>query len=318
MRPRCVRQGPSAWVAMPSHIRCAAMRAGTFDAARLRAYLSLGVTRISLGVQSFDDAMLRACGRAHSAHDVLHAVETVRASGVRSWGLDLISGLPHLTPDRWADTLDAATSAAPHHVSVYDLQVEAKTAFGRWYVPGVAPLPSEDHAAAMYVTAHRTLTAAGYEHYEVSNFAAPGHRCRHNLRYWTDAEWHAFGLSAANHLGGRRFTRPRRMAEYLAWVDAGCLPPSAASADAEHPDAQEALLDCLMLGLRLADGVSVPGLRARFGDDAVARVLAAARPPIEQGLMAADERSVRLVPPDGFLVSTTLLAELFARLGPGR
>ena len=285
-------------------------RAGTFDAVRLKEYLSLGVTRINLGVQSFDGAMLAACGRAHTAGDVVEAVATVRASGVRSWGLDLISGLPHLTPSLWAATLGAAIEARPDHVSVYDLQVEDKTAFGRWYTPGEAPLPTEEHAAAMYTAAHGALTAAGYNHYEVSNFAKPGHKCRHNLRYWTDAQWHAFGLAAANHLGGRRFTRPRRMADYLAWVTAGCAQQQAG----EAPDARERLLDCLMLGLRVADGVPLASLRARFGDEAVARVLAAAKPAVEQGLAAVDGTSLRLLPPQGFLFSSTVLSDMFARM----
>jgi oxygen-independent coproporphyrinogen-3 oxidase len=285
---------------------------GTFDSNRLREYLALGVTRISLGVQSFDETMLRVCGRAHNAQDARSAVEIVRESSVRSWSLDLISGLPNLTPALWDDTLDAAIAAAPHHLSVYDLQVEDKTAFGRWYTPGVAPLPSEEQAAGMYVTAHHTLQAAGFQHYEVSNFAVAGHKCRHNLRYWSDAEWHAFGLAAANNLGGQRFTRPRRMAEYLAWVADGCATPALVSAKAT--DAEEALQDCLMLGLRLVDGVRIPDLRARFGDDAVARVLAAAQPAVDDGLMLADEHHLRLAAPRGFLVSTSVLADLFANM----
>jgi coproporphyrinogen III oxidase-like Fe-S oxidoreductase len=266
------------------------------------------VTRINLGVQSFDGAMLRGCGRAHTAEDVVEAVAAVRASGVRSWGLDLISGLPHLTPSLWASTLGAAIEARPCHVSVYDLQVEDKTAFGRWFTPGIAPLPTEEHAAAMYTAAHDALTAAGYEHYEISNFALPGHKCAHNLRYWTDAHWHAFGLAAADHLGGRRFTRPRRMADYLAWVAAGCQQAGGV------PDADERLLDCLMLGLRVADGVRLDALRARFGDKAVDRVLAAAQPAVEQGLVAEDGTCLRLVAPQGFLLSSTVLSNLFARM----
>jgi hypothetical protein len=154
------------------------------------------VTRVNLGVQSFDAAMLTgarqracvlrraavskrptpslpgrltpvklgrapACGRAHTTTDVAAALDAVRASSVRSWGLDLISGLPGLTRDTWAATLAAAVAARPHHVSVYDLQVEPGTAFGRWYTPGAAPLPSEGEAARMYRAASHALTAAG-------------------------------------------------------------------------------------------------------------------------------------------------------------
>jgi coproporphyrinogen III oxidase-like Fe-S oxidoreductase len=119
------------------------------------------VTRVNLGVQSFDAAMLTGAGRAHTTADVAAALAAVRSSGVRSWGLDLISGLPHLTRATWAATLDAAVAAAPQHVSVYDLQVEAGTAFGRWYTPGAQPLPSDDDGADMYRMASSRLSDAG-------------------------------------------------------------------------------------------------------------------------------------------------------------
>ena len=134
---------------------------GTFTAASLAAYLALGVNRVNLGVQSFDAAMLKGCGRAHSVQDVAAALALVRASGVLSWGLDLIGGLPHQTADVWRATLEACVEAGPDHVSVYDLQVEKGTAFGRWYTPGAAPLPSEGDAADMYRAASQALVAAG-------------------------------------------------------------------------------------------------------------------------------------------------------------
>lgn len=121
------------------------------------------------------------------------AVAAVRASGAASWGVDLISGLPLLTRATWSATLAAALAAGPDHVSVYDLQVEAGTAFGRWYTPGAAPLPSDDDGALMLRDAHAQLTSAGFEHYEVSNFARAGHRCAHNMAYWTNNSWFAFG-----------------------------------------------------------------------------------------------------------------------------
>jgi oxygen-independent coproporphyrinogen-3 oxidase len=216
-----------------------------------------------------------ACGRAHTTSDVAAALDAVRASSVRSWGLDLISGLPGLTRDTWAATLAAAVAARPHHVSVYDLQVEPGTAFGRWYTPGTAPLPSEGDAAQMYRAASHALTAAGcacvrwrvhttdgalmpsemplrYEHYEVSNFALPGRRCAHNMRYWRNASWHAFGVAAANQVGGRRFTRPRRLCDYVAWVRAGgeahdTAAAVAAAAVGAVEAREERLLDTLML-----------------------------------------------------------------------
>ncbi len=217
-----------------------------------------------------------ACGRAHTVADVAAAVAAVRRSGVRSWGLDLISGLPSLTRDVWAATLAAAMAAAPQHVSVYDLQVEPGTAFGRWYRPNERPLPSDEESADMYRLASATLRAAGFEHYEVSNYAAPGHRCAHNLCYWRNGAWYAFGASharwavrarrraccaltsrarapgvaAASHVDGHRFTRPRRLRDYLAWVSAGGEASDAAARAAPGAATEareELLLDTLML-----------------------------------------------------------------------
>ncbi len=275
----------------------------------------MGVSRLNVGVQSFEPSMLAACGRAHSAADVHAALAAVRASGVHSWGLDLISGLPGLTPALWDETLAAAVAAAPQHVSVYDLQVEARTAFGRWYTPGERPLPSDGEAADMYRAAHAALTAAGYEHYEVSNYALPGHACAHNLRYWRDQEWHAFGVAAANHVRGLRFTRPRRLAEYLAWVRDGCRVDAGAG---EGPEEQ--LLDALMLGLRMSEGLDVAHLGRRFGNARAERVVEALRAHEDARLVEVERtsagaaRRVRLTAPEGFLLSNSVLADVFARL----
>lgn len=128
---------------------------GTFSRASLEAYLALGVTRINVGVQSFDQDALAVAGRAHSAEDVANALADVKAANPPSWGLDLISGLPHVSAAQWDATLAAAVAVAPHHVSVYDLQVEPRTLFGRRYVPGKFPLPGEGAAADMYRAAVR-------------------------------------------------------------------------------------------------------------------------------------------------------------------
>lgn len=173
---------------------------GTFDAERLRQYASAGVTRLSIGVQSFQDELLTACGRSHDVADVRRALDAVAAAGCADWSLDLISGLPGLTPALWRQSLEAAADARPSHVSVYDLQVELGTPFAKRYSPGEAPLPSGDEAADMYREASAVLSGAGYGHYEVSNHALPGRECRHNLVYWRAEPYYAFGLGAASYL----------------------------------------------------------------------------------------------------------------------
>ena len=275
---------------------------GTFDQGRLSEYVALGVSRLNVGVQSFDAAMLKACGRAHSVGDVEAALEAVRGCGVQSWGLDLIGGLPGLTQEVWAHTLRTTAGCGAPHVSVYDLQVEAGTAFGRWYAPGVSPLPSHEAAADMYRAAHEALSAAGYEHYEVSNFARPGHQCQHNLRYWRNQSWHAFGVAAANHVGGRRTTRPRRLRDYLRWVREG---------GELEGEAGEPLLDSLMMGLRLAEGLDV---RGRFGQTTGLRVESSLAAHVAAGRVSLQGGRVRLTAPEGFLLSNSVISDAFAAL----
>ncbi|GAB4820010.1 hypothetical protein N2152v2_007056 [Parachlorella kessleri] len=192
---------------------------GTFDAARLRSYMSLGINRVSVGVQAFQEDLLQLLGRGHDLRDVYRAIEAVYAAGVPSWSLDLMSGLPHLTPELWQRSLESAVDADPHHLSTYDLQVEEHTPFARLYRPGERPLPADDVAAAMYCTASSVLRGAGFEHYEVSNYAKPGHRCAHNMVYWEGKPFYGIGMGSASYLQGRRFSRPKRLHGYRQFVE---------------------------------------------------------------------------------------------------
>ena len=189
--------------------------------------------------------------------DAYRAIEAVHAAGPASWSLDLMSGLPQLTEGAWAASLAAALAAGPDHVSTYDLQVEEGTPFARRYSPGVAPLPADDAAARMYCSASEVLRGAGYEHYEVSNYARPGHRCAHNMAYWEGRAFYACGLGSASYLQGRRFSRPKGMHAYREWV--GALADAAAAGGPRVPgselppeSADDLLLDTIMLRLRLS------------------------------------------------------------------
>jgi len=191
---------------------------GTFDLAQLQGYRSLGVNRFSLGVQAFQDDLLAACGRTHRVADVVQAIADLERTGVENFSLDLISGLPGQTLADWQASLQRAIAYRPPHLSTYDLTIEPGTAFSRRYQPGAAPLPSDTLTAEMYRLAQHTLTAAGYEHYEISNYAQPGYQCRHNRVYWENRPFYGFGMGAASYLDGDRFTRPRTTADYATWV----------------------------------------------------------------------------------------------------
>ncbi len=194
---------------------------GTFDRQKLSAFARLGVNRFSVGVQSFDETLLAACGRSHNLADVYRAIEDMHHVGPASWSLDLMFGLPHQTPEVWESTLAEAIAADPPHVSCYDLQIEAGTPFDRWYEVGRAPLPAEDAGASLFRLASSLLTGAGYYHYEISNYAREGHECRHNYAYWHNRPFYGFGLGATSHIAGHRVQRPKRMAKYRQWSPLG-------------------------------------------------------------------------------------------------
>lgn len=307
------------------------MDPGTFDAARLSAFLAAGVTRVSLGVQSFDDALLRACGRAHSLADAERALslltsDAAASAGLRDVSVDLIGGLPHQSLAAWRKSLEAAAASGAQHVSVYDLQVEDGTAFGRWYAAGESPLPEEGVAAQMFREASAVLGARGFERYEVSSFARPGHRCQHNRAYWRNEPFWGFGLGATSHVGGRRLARPRRMDGYAKWV--GELEARGWSAQQEEGgEERESALDelqtRLMLALRTDAGISASELRAAYPGAlgaAAAEAVEEARVELpaawveEGGEDGAGGDVLRLSDPEGLLFSNDAISTCFARL----
>ena len=295
------------------------MDPGTFDWDHLRGYQRQGVNRVSLGVQSFDDRQLAACGRTHRAADIRQAIDWLHQASLSIWSLDLISGLPNQTLADWRQGLETAIAQQPPHISVYDLTVEPQTVFARRYQPGVAPLPSDDDTADMYRLAQAVLTANGYRHYEISNYAKPGHQCRHNRAYWENRPFYGFGMGAASYLHGQRISRPRTRREYRQWV--GNL-----TRDRRLPEepisAAEALQEQLMVGLRLAEGVSL----SDFKQAARERLLACLQPYLKKGWVILEDvpssdrvenvkgervSRLRLSDPEGFLFSNQVLIALF-------
>jgi len=246
------------------------------DAARARAWRAAGVGRIAIGVQSFDDARLRLMRRPHDAARAAAAVRTARAAGFASVAVDLILGLPGADPDPTLADVARAVELGADHVSLYLLEVHARTRLGRAIALGRVEPPSPDAAAGSYEAAADALEALGYEHYEISNFARPGHRSRHNMKYWTDAEFLGFGPSAHSYLDGRRWANAADVAGYLR-----CGGREVARLFDDQPRRTRAL-EALITGLRLADGVDLGGLEARYGN-----VLPAAGDPVVGELAAA-------------------------------
>ena len=281
---------------------------GTFDRDRLLGYLAAGVNRFSLGVQTFDEELLKLCGRSHTRLDVMQAVEIIQQLGIKNFSLDLISGLPQQTLEHCQTSLEQAIAIAPQHLSCYDLVLEPVTAFGKQYQPGETPLPNDDDTAEMYRLTQQTLTAAGYEHYEISNYAQSNYQCRHNRVYWENKPYYGFGMGAASYVAGQRFSRPRTRREYYAWLEAGAV------IDAPEISFTDYLLETLMLGLRLASGVNL----AQFSPQVQQAILSAVKPYLQRGwveITGRDNQSakLRLSDPEGFLFSNTILATLFEK-----
>ena len=294
---------------------------GTFNRDKLLGYMDLGINRFSLGVQTFDEKLLQVCGRSHTLADVMESISLIKQLNVENFSLDLISGLPHQTLEHCQTSLAQAIAIAPQHLSCYDLVLEPVTAFGKQYQPGETPLPNDDDTAEMYRLTQKTLTAAGYDHYEISNYAQPGYQCRHNRVYWENKPYYGFGMGAASYVNGQRFSRPRTRREYYAWLEAGAI------VDAPQISSTDFLLETLMLGLRLAEGIDLP----QFNQDTKKKIWSCLQPYYRQGwveVISHDRQFIhptdreelansiarlRLSDPEGFLFSNTILATLFEK-----
>lgn len=237
---------------------------GTLDRGKLAALRALGVNRLSLGVQSLDDAILAGLGRRHAARDALAAYELARAAGFENVGLDLIHGLPGQTPALWRRDLARALALGPDHLSLYALGVEDGTAFQRDLAAGRLVLPGEEETAEMLEDAVSLAQASGYERYEISNWARPGRRCRHNLHCWSLHEYRGFGA------GAHSFTRvpvPRRLANEREPARYARLIGERGEAVAmrEEPGPRQLAGEAAMLALRTSDGIGETAFAAGHG-----------------------------------------------------
>jgi oxygen-independent coproporphyrinogen-3 oxidase len=271
------------------------------DAGRLRAFRAAGVTRLSLGVQSLDDELLRRLGRTHSAADAAAAYHAARAAGFDDVSVDLLYACPGQDVAAWIRTLDAALAWAPDHLSAYALTLEPATPFGRHPPAG---LPDEDVQVAQFDALLERAGRAGLERYEVSNFAKPGRRSRHNLGYWHRADYLGLGPGAHGALGAIRYwtrrSEPRWRAALLAgdWGIEGW----------ERLTERQVAGERLVLGLRLAEGVPLEWLERHLaaaagpGASAVDRYVSAGLMAVRDGRVALTDR--------GVLLSDTIFAEL--------
>lgn len=231
----------------------------TVTADRLAVLKELGVSRVSLGVQSFQEDLLDALGRQHTRSQVDRAYELIRGRGFASVNLDLMFALPNQTPEQWRADLEEAVRRAPDHLSTYCLTFEEDTALWVKLSQGKVKLDAEKEAL-FYTRTWEFLEQAGYAQYEVSNFARPGHACRHNLNTWRMHEWIGFGPSAASQFAGERGANPPDLGLWLEEAAQG----RRATADRVALTPELLAADSVIFGLRMNDGVSIPKLRERW------------------------------------------------------
>jgi oxygen-independent coproporphyrinogen-3 oxidase len=237
-------------VASGAEVTCEA-NPDTVDRAYLERLRAAGITRLSMGVQSFDPAVLASLERIHSADSARRAFGDARASGFDDVNLDFIYGARGETLASWRGTLDEAVAIEPDHLSCYALTVEPGTPLRHKVASGRIPAPDPDLQADLYEAACERLAAAGYQHYEVSNWAQPGHECLHNLGYWEGRPYLGLGAGAHSFHHGRRWWNVRLPQRYLDQLGAGRLPIEGE----ERPDPAEAELERVFLSVRLARGV---------------------------------------------------------------
>lgn len=276
----------------------------SLDAAMAEALADSGVTRVSIGVQSFDDAVLGALGRAHDAAGARASVAAARPAGLASVSIDLMAGCPMESDAGWRHTVEEAAELGPDHVSVYALGVEEGTPLARAVAAGRISLPDDDAVAARLSWADDRLEKAGLLRYEVSNWARPGAECAHNLHYWRYDEYLGLGAAAVSRAGSVRTKGPGGAGGYVRAVDAGEL----SAWEDEDLDPCTMARERVMLGLRLTDGITEREIEALEG--ACGRE---ARTSLdrwrEDGLVAAGAGRISLTR-DGMMVSNTVLADL--------
>lgn len=262
------------------------------DRDRAEAFARFGVTRVSLGVQSFEPRTLRLLGRRHRAEDVARAVSALRAAGICRINLDLIFGAPGHSLAALESDLDRLLSLEPDHVSAYSLTYESGTPFQRAVARGTLA-PQEDRAELeQFRRIHARLVGAGFSHYEISNYARPQARCLHNLTYWHNEPHVGVGPSAVSYQGGVRRRNEPDLRRWCELLEAGRSPV----VEAETLPPRRALGECVMMGLRLATGVRASRLRRRFGSPLPEIDASAVQRLQDAGLLERHDQRFRLTP----------------------
>lgn len=265
----------------------------------------LGVNRVSMGVQSFEDSILRFIGRRHTARQAVEAVGNLRHAGITNISIDLIFGLPGQTVTSWTDSVNQAIDLKPQHISAYGLTYEEGTRLWHQRERGEVVEVPEEQCIEMYRILVDTLQSAGYEHYEISNFALPGYHSRHNSSYWNDTPYLGLGAAAHSYDGAVRRYNPADLQEYIGKITAG-----APAYEQEELTQWERYDERVMLGLRTARGVDAARLRQDFGDEAWHHFTNEARPHIAARHLRVTDDNHYILTRDGIMLSDAIIRDL--------
>ena len=279
------------------------MNPGTVSGA-MTNFLFSHVSRVSLGLQSADDAELAGLGRIHTFAEFLAAYRLLRETGIRNINVDLMSGIPGQTAESWNHTLSAVADLHPEHISAYSLIVEEGTPFAAMAAAGKLPIPDEDTERKMYADTETILSLRGYHRYEISNYALPGYECRHNARYWRGGDYLGLGLGASSLMDGVRWKNTDSMEEYLA----ASSRPKEILRDVETLSVRSRIEEFMFLGLRMTEGVTAAEFEKRFGLKMEEVYGGAIDKLADEGMLTDDGGRIRLTH-RGVDVSNAVLAE---------
>ena len=277
---------------------------GDLDAEKIAVLKNSAVNRVSLGVQTFDDKMLKKIGRSHLEKDIYENIDRLKLAGFDNISIDLIYALPGQTMAQVKDNVAKAISLDIPHMSLYSLILENHTIFMNRMRRGKLPLPKEELEAEMFEYIIAELERSGFEHYEISNFSKPGFESRHNLMYWDNAEYYGIGAGASGYVDGVRYKNHGPIRHYLSAVEAGN-----ARITEEHLSQKEQMEEEMFLGLRKKSGVSIARFEEKFGRSFEGIYGEIVKDLTQQGLMQIDGDRVRMTKRGLFLGDT--VAERF-------
>ncbi|MFA6055112.1 MAG: radical SAM family heme chaperone HemW [Thermodesulfovibrionales bacterium] len=285
---------------------------GTIDESKIETLLSLGVNRLSVGVQSFKDKELATLGRIHSSDEALKSIVSIKKAGLKNFSIDLMYGIPGQTTESWRKSLTKAVELSPTHISAYELTIEESTPLSLLITSGIISMLNEELILDMYNNAIDYLAGHGYEHYEISNFALPGFKCSHNLNYWNRGEYIDAGAGAHAFVNGVRTKNIADVNKYIDSLNIGIIPET----ESFMVTPVESLKEIIFLGLRKTEGINAKDNPSStiYDREALKKLVDASGEMICEGYLELNEDYLRLTK-KGIVISNTIIVKLFEKLG---